>query len=405
MEKASDWVVVDVDPLSSAIPAAAAPAAAMSEPLSSTIIPAPGPEMDAMTSNSCPAIFYSLAANGYPLISSSVEERLVAQERRTLELLVSGLSLTLVDTGTGPSYWLQWLHETHPAATTPELVGRHGAPGPLKAAWLVFESAHPEAAVYCICFHSLSDAEALAELLEVVRPAWSAQMAAAVEDGAKLLQQGVRSAADAMAWGVRWLSDAVVENVEGAGDREAEVDPELARAVRSGRVVAGRVAEVGTSVAAAVSGAAYYAGQGASEMANEMAETAGVPSENPQLRGAREVSKVALGAAYDVVTEMGASMQTVMSEAGAGVKKVVAHTSGDAAAEVADDALGVGASVATTVSACAPVCVLRKAAMASALGAAGVEPEDTSASTLTSRSQSLPGAFAGPSVDDRTPRR
>lgn len=286
---------------------------------------------------------------------------------------------------------VRWLHESHPAVEPLICSGRlicadadEGLP-----AWLVEErvgtalspserppqpSGDASPIVYVVCFRSMSDALRVEIALgDCVEMAWSAEVAAAMADGARIFGQSVRGAAESLREQVRWAADYFVESVEGTDDRSAPVCEEVRDAMKVGRLALGELAEMGLSVAGGVSSYAYFAGK---EVA-EAAEAAGVLAafDTPAGRACAQVNGAVLRAASDLVTDLGDSAHAVMGESAEAITKAVKHTQGDAAAEVADDALSGAANVRDVVFSVAPVSLVKRAAFASALGAAGMEEE------------------------------
>jgi hypothetical protein len=291
---------------------------------------------------------------------------------------------------------VRWLHESHPAVEpficSGRLICADADEG--LAAWLIEERASPYSSparsqlqhdglqqradasptVYLLCFRSMSDALRLEYALgDCVEMAWSAEIAVAMADGARIFGESVRGAAESLREQVRWAADYFVESVEGAEDRSAPVSEEVRDTMKAGRLALGQLAEMGFSVAGGVTSYAYVAGK---EVA-EAAEAVGVLAafDNPTGRACAQVTGAGLRAASDIVTDLGDSAHVVMGESAEAITKAVAHTKGDAAAAVADDALSGAANVRDVVFAVAPVSLVKKAAFAGALGAAGMEEE------------------------------
>ena len=249
-------------------------------------------------------------------------------------------------------------------------------------------------AAWLLVFRSAYEADRLAEVLDCVEPAWGAEAAAAIADGAEVAARGLRGAAQAIVSGVRWSKANFVEHVD-AHDEAATVDPAVRAAVATARDVAVDVASVGEQVVYAVAGAAFVAGQ----TITETAEAAGMLEwqETSQGRAATKVASTGLRAARDVFSELSGSLSDIWSESAQAVTDAVQHTSGHEAAAVTAQALEAGGAIGGTAMSLAPTVLARKAVFAGVLGANKIEvpgAEDASAD-LASGLAELQSGVAG----------
>jgi len=307
-----------------------------------------------------------------------------ATDQLTLAHVVRGAPLWRVRLGADGSR-VSWLSEGFAEERL------EGIWAPSECSWLVQAAASEEeqpassiasATSSLIVFHTVEQAEAFAEAVGVVEPAWAAEGAAAILNGAQAAARGVRGAAEAIVHGVRWSRAAYIDSVDACDQSTAAapVDPGVLAAVSAARDVAAVVAGVGEQVVYTVAGAAFVAGRGVAQTA----ESAGVLEalDTPSGRAARHVTTSGLLAACGVFSEVGSSLSNVWNESARAVTEAVQHTSGDEAAHIAAQALEAGGSVGAAVTGLVPTVVARKAVFAGVLGAAGLEvgaPQQTRA--------------------------
>ena len=113
---------------------------------------------------------------------------------------------------------------------------------------------------------------------------------------------------------------------------------------RTGGAIGTGGARTGLSVAGGVCSYAYFAGEGGGGGCGGC--RCAWPSA-PRRAACAQVNGAVLRAASDLVTDLGDSAHAVMGESAEAITKAVKHTQGDAAAEVADDALSGAAGGAT----------------------------------------------------------